>query len=182
MACSRTFHSIASECNPNMGGIKNIFIVPFQDSIFDVTVNSNGLPDFVGDVESGLGWVKYHFKKNSASFTSTLNVGDGGQYVSTEITMQFNRMETNKRMSIAALAVSDVAMVVEDQNGVYWAFGIDEPLSMTAGSGQTGAAKGDGNFYSITLTDEYQTFPLEITSQSAVGKILTSLEDADITE
>lgn len=105
--------------------------------------------------------------------TSTLNVdsANGTNYVSTELVMQFNRMETAKRIAISALALSDVCAIVEDANGNRYALGISEPVNATAGSGQTGQAKGDGNFYSITLTDEHNEFPALLKADLTVSPV-----------
>ena len=96
--------------------------------------------------------------------TSTLNVdpANGVNYVSTDLVLVFNRMETLKRIEVAALALGDLAVIVKDSNGLYWYLGKDEPVVSTAGSGETGTARGDGNKYSVTLQDTSATYPYEI--------------------
>ena len=71
-------------------------------------------------------------------------------------------METVKRIEMEALAMNDLAVIVKDANGKYWYFGYDEPVSASAGDGQTGTARGDSNRYSITLQDNSDTWPYEI--------------------
>lgn len=106
----------------------------------------------------------YEFSKNTASMTSTLNkdLTNGTSYVSTEIILQFNRMETEKRIEVEALSTGDLQIIVRDSNGIYWFLGYDAPVEASAGTAQTGVAKSDGNFYNITFTDESFEYPYEI--------------------
>ena len=63
---------------------------------------------------------------------------------------------------MAALAVGELVFIVKDSNGKFWYLGMDEAVTASAGSGQTGQAIGDGNFYSITFTDNGNSWPLEV--------------------
>ena len=103
--------------------------------------------------------------------TSTLTVdpANGVNYVSTELVLQFTKMETRKRIEMAALAVGELAFIVKDANGIYWFLGKDEPVTATAGTGQTGQAVGDGNFYNITFTDESKSWPMEVLDSVVEG-------------
>ena len=63
---------------------------------------------------------------------------------------------------MAALAVGELVFIVKDANGRYWYLGADESVTASAGSGQTGQAIGDGNFYTITLLDNADSWPSEV--------------------
>lgn len=157
MSCvSRSLAGIANTCTPNKGGIKKVLIsntnpnaIAFQEKIMSFK-----------DVD----WHEYNFKKNTGSMTSTLNVDPttGTNYVTTNLVLQFNHMDTPKRIEISNLALSELYVIVQDSNNKYWFLGFNEPVTATAGTGQTGTAKTDSNNYSITLTDESKTFPYEI--------------------
>lgn len=157
MACSQVLHGIGLDCSNSMGGIRKVWIASYPTSGAPYTISS----DVVTALNSNLEWHTFSFKKNTGSMTSTLTVdpANGVNYVSTEVVLQFSRMETAKRVAIAALALSDVVVIVEDCNGQRFALGASEAVNVTAGTGQTGTAKGDGNYYQITLTDEFDTFP-----------------------
>ena len=109
---------------------------------------------------------RYSFAKNTGSLTSNYNIdaASGVKYVTTDLLLQFNRMETAKRVEITALALGDLAIIVKDANGKYWYLGKDEPVNASAGDGQTGTARGDANRYTITLQDESQEMPYEVDS------------------
>lgn len=171
MSCFNITKGISSDCLASMGGIKNAWIM---DS---AAVNYSVEDDVVTGVKGATtaNTFQFYFKPNTSNFTSTLNVdaANGTNYVSTEILLQFTRMEAEKRAAVSALAQSEIKIVVEDSNGDLWAFGVSEPVTATGGTGQTGTAKADGNFYQITLTDNNPTFPL--TASEAVKTTLTSL-------
>ena len=71
-------------------------------------------------------------------------------------------MDTTKRVEIAALAQSELAVIVKDANGSYWYLGLDAPVKASAGDGLTGTARADRNGYSITLQDNSLDLPANI--------------------
>jgi len=109
---------------------------------------------------------RYTFARNTGSMTSTYTIdqASGVRYVTTDLLLQFNRMETAKRVEISALAVNDLVAIVKDANGIYWYLGYDEPVNASAGDGQTGTARGDANRYTITLQDNSKEMPMEVDS------------------
>lgn len=161
MACSQTLEGIPQDCAPSMGGIVEAYIANFDD-VASVTVQDGQINAIT--MADAAKFKKYYFKPGTSNFTSTLNVdpANGVNYVSTDIVLLFSRMETAKRVEVAALSVGDLVMIVKDANGKYWYFGYDEPVTATAGDGQTGTARTDGNRYSITLQDNAQSWPYEI--------------------
>ena len=161
MPCTQTLSGLAADCAGNIGGIKNVYLANFAD-ISGVTVTTNQISAIT--MASTAKFKKYAFKRGTGSMSSTLNVDatNGTNYVSTDLVLQFNRMETTKRVEMTALAQGELAAIVEDMNGKYWFLGKDEPMSATAGDGQTGTARSDGNRYTLTLQDIAETWPLEI--------------------
>lgn len=158
MACAKTLTGLTQDCENSKGGIKKVWVTTDDPK---AKVESGAINGFDN---TSAAWHEYNFKKNTGSMTSTLNVdiANGINYVSTEVILQFNKMDTTKRIEMSALAVNDVYMIVLDSNGIYWYLGYDEPVTATAGTSQTGQNKTDGNFYNITLTDEAESFPFEV--------------------
>ena len=109
----------------------------------------------------------YYFNRNTGSMTSnyTLDPATGVRYVTTDLALQFNRMETTKRIEVTALAQNELALIVKDANGKYWLLGKDEPVMATAGEGVTGTARGDRNGYGITLQDTSLEMPYEVDAE-----------------
>ena len=165
MACSQTLSGITLSCDTSKGGIIEVYIVTWNELSGGTSaygVSGNVVTAIT--LTTSATWKKYEFKKNTGSMTSTLNVDDanGVNYVSTDLVLQFNRMETSKRIEMAALSVSDLAVVCRDANNKYWLLGYNEPVSATAGTGQTGTARTDGNFYQITLQANDDSYPMEL--------------------
>lgn len=164
MACNTIKSFDMDMCVSNLGGVKNIWLANYVEDA--ATIATSG--DTEGTVTafaSGVTWQKYPMRKNVASMTSTLNVGDeGSSYVSTEISMVFSRMDTPKRLAVVALAIGECMALVEDANGNLWFCGKDNPLGCTAGTGETGTAKGDPNHYTVVLTDESLEYPHQVSA------------------
>ena len=167
--CTTSLKHIAYDCEPSKGGIADVYIANYVEDMF-TTGDTSGVT-YITDITSGSTWYRYQFRRNTGSFTSTLNVDDanGVNYVSTEITLQFTRMEAAKRAAIAALAQGGVAVLVKDANGLWWAFGKEAPVYASSGTGQTGTAATDGNFYNIVLTDEQSEFPFQVSAEAVAG-------------
>ena len=161
MACTQTLAGLVNDCATSMGGIAEAYIANRED-VSQVTVSEDKITAIT--MAESAKFKKYYFRPGTGSFTSTLNVdpANGVNYVSTDIAFQFTRMETTKRVEMAALSVGDLVIIVKDNNGVYWYFGYDNPVTASAGDGQSGTARTDGNRYSITLQDNANTWPYEV--------------------
>ena len=163
MSCIQTLSGLAKDCAANMGGIVEVMIANFAD-VTGVTI-TDGIVSAV-TMAADAKFKKYSFAKNTGSLTSTYNIdaASGVKYVTSDLLLQFNRMETSKRVEITALSLGDLAVIVKDANGKYWYLGKDEPVNASAGDGQTGTARGDANRYTITLQDESKEMPYEVDS------------------
>lgn len=165
MSCVQTIAGIARDCSANMGGIKRAWIANYED-VEAVTESTGKITALT--MATSKTFKEFAFRKGSSQFTSTLNVDatTGVSYVSTEINLVFSKMQTTSRVEMAALAVGELAVIVEDMNGILWYFGKEEPVVASAGDGQSGTARTDRNGYSITLMDNCSTFPFEATSDA----------------
>ena len=168
MSCTQTLSGLAKDCSANMGGIVEVLIANFDD-VSAVTVTTDVISAIT--MASSAKFKKYSFAKNTGNLTSTYNIdaASGTKYVSSELLLQFNRMETTKRVEMTALALGDLAVICKDANGKYWYLGYDEPVNASAGDGQTGTARSDANRYTITLQDNSKELPLEVSSSVIEG-------------
>lgn len=173
MACLITIAGITLDCESSLGGIKQVWITQY-DNVKSVTVDDETNQISAITLEADAKWYNYQFRKGTGSLTSTLNVDEsaGVNYVSNELALVFTKMETAKRVEIAALSIGQLAVVVEDSNGKYWFLGKDDYVSASAGTGVTGTAKGDQNAYTLTLSTDSDSYPYELSAeaiQSVVG-------------
>lgn len=169
MSCNVTLTGIAYDCGVNLSGIKEVLIANYN-SISGITTTSGE----ISAIDASAGTFKsYTPAKNTGSLTKTLTKDEstGVKYYTNEAVMQFNKMETAKRVEIAALDGAQLVAIVHDMNDKYWYLGKDNWVSASAVTGQTGAGLDDGNFYTVTLTDTSSELPYEVTS-SAVEAVI----------
>lgn len=161
--CNQTLAGIQLDCTNSLGGIKTVYIANYGDVTAVEVDETSGMITGITMADNAK-FKPYQFRKQTGSMTSTLNVDEtaGINYVSTELSLVFTKMETAKRLEMTALAKAQLAVIVKDSNNFYWYMGKDDYVSSTAGSGNTGTAKGDSNNYSLTLTDESDTYPYEV--------------------
>jgi hypothetical protein len=161
MPCIQTLSGLAKDCAANMGGILEVLIANFAD-VTGVTITDGQVSAIA--MASSAKFKRYTFAKNTGSLTSTYNidVASGVKYVTSELVLQFNRMQTQARVELTALSLGDLVCIVKDGNGKYWYLGKDEPVNASAGDGQTGTARSDANRYTITLQDDSQEMPYEV--------------------
>jgi hypothetical protein len=173
MACkSFALSGIGPSCRNNMGGIKEVYIAKAGD-VTTVTLNTEGSQIATITMDPSAKFRTYKFNKGTASMTSTAasDVTIGTFSVTTELALQFSKMETSKRLEIMALCLEDVVVIVKDFNGKYWYLGYDFPVGATAATGVTGTAQADLNGYTVTLTDSSAEFPYEIPADIIDGMI-----------
>lgn len=163
MSCIQTLSGLTRDCAANMGGILEVMIAN-ADDVSSVAI-TDGIITTISMAASAK-FKKYLFAKNTGNLTSTYNLdpASGVRYVTSELLLQFNRMETAKRVEITALALGDLVVIVKDANGKYWYLGKDEPVNASASDAQTGTARGDANRYTITLQDNSLEMPYEVDS------------------
>ena len=160
MPCSQTLAGIARDCATNMGGIKTVYIANTAD-VDSVTVTSDVVTAFT--MASNKKFYKYAFAPGTSSLTSNwqVNAENGTKFVESDLLMVFNRMDSTKRLELMALAQTETAIFVEDNNGNVWYLA---EATLNAGDGLTGVARGDRNGYSITLRDVSGELPLPSTA------------------
>ena len=174
MACSQTLNGFtALDCSPSKGGVKEIYICNYDDVLTIAQSESNSASTISGiTMASGATWHKYAMRRNTASMTSTLNVDEttGVNYVSTDVILHFNKLDTPQRLEVSALSLAETRVVVRDANDNWWMIGVDEPVVAAAGTAQTGVQKSDGSYYELTLQGSDNTFPLEL-SEAAISVV-----------
>ena len=167
MACTTaTLHGIKTNCDTSKGGVKAIWISNYSKTNATITSGAEGIKEV--NITSSSAWLYFYTKKNTTSFTSTLTVdpANGVNYVTTVLSVVFNRMDKAKQREMAALSVNDLNIVVQDSNDNFWYLGIDNPVYASSATGETGTAKTDGNKYTIEFTDDSDTYPIALNAAS----------------
>lgn len=161
MACNQTLSAILRDCAPSMGGILEAYFANRED-VKEVLVAEEQVSAIT--MADGKKFTKFQFARNTGSMTSTYTKDPttGVNYVTTDLNLVFNRMETSKRVAISALAQNELVAIVKDANNKFWYLGMNEAVTATTGDGVTGTARGDRNGYSVTLQDNSHEMPYEV--------------------
>lgn len=161
MSCAQTLSGLVHDCAANMGGISQVLLANKAD-IASITKTSGKITAIT--MQSTAKFHAYDLKAGTSSMSSNYQVSaeNGTTYVQTDLLLVFNRMDTLKRLEVTAMAAGELVAIVKDANGLYWLLGEYEPLTLSAGDGLTGTARGDRNGYSVTLQDNAPEMPTEI--------------------
>lgn len=171
MACTQTLSNINTDCTSIMGGLDVVYAINRVD--IDSITLTDGKITAITTVNHGTStdpdpakFYTYAFRKQSSSMTSTYTIDDtaGTKYVTTELALRFAKMDTAKRVSFMALANSELALIVKTANGEYFYLGYDRPVTITAGTGESGASYTDANQYTVTLSDMSNEMPYEVSA------------------
>lgn len=165
MSCNFTLNGTTLECL-NHGGIKELGIIPVDEVL---TVTPTTAVDTTDEVTAvtfaeGKKFKKYAFRKGNANFVSNIEKDEASNTsgVKTDVTLQLNHMSNQLRREMTQLVGGAFYIVVKDNNDKNWFIGYDSYASATTGTGQTGATRAEGNFYSIVLSAETNEYPLTI--------------------
>ena len=120
-----------------------------------------------------------HRKNASLSMRSDKGGDDasGTHIITTNISLVFAGMDTDKRKEMDALLTGQFVVVVKDRNGKYWMPIVppdDDYMAASAGNGTTGATSSEANGYTLTLTGEASHLPIEVEA-SAMTSIINPL-------
>ena len=162
--CNQALTGIAKDCGPNIGGIRKVLFNIYANVVKPAIDATTGKILTIALETGAEKFQEFEVPKGACSLTSTLNADQsaGTNFVANALALVFNKMDTDKRIAISALAVNDLVAIVIDNNGKAWYVGREEPLTSSGGDSGTGTAKTDRNGYGINLGNEEGTYPAEI--------------------
>lgn len=159
MNCStNTLSGLNTRCKEtSFGGIKEVYIA-FYD---EVTTTINPLTNtIVPQMPLGCHFYQYILMKNSAILTSTYD--SATNLFTNEVTIEFEKMDTPKRIELNILVHSPIAVIVLDSNNRYWYLGKDDSVECSTATLTTGQVSGDRNYMAITFTSYSIESPYEV--------------------
>ena len=164
-------------CSRSIGGIKRLLIAKRNS----VTVGGTKIENTESYEEitsitlaSGEKFYEWTFRPNTASYTSTFS-GDnaiGNTSVTTEVSLQFSKAETSKRLAIISAINANSVVILQDMFGQWVYLGVDNPVYITAGTMQSGTAATDLNGFQLTFTDTAMDFPPFVSADVDMGELL----------
>lgn len=161
---SYTLSGLNAGCKDSVGGVAKVWLADFEAVKWTIDASTH-----LATPDATTAFKVYNLRKGAASMTSTLTVNDNaGSYFTTEVAMNFLKMENAKRLEVMAMLMGQCTGVVKDRNGKYWAIGVENPLEGSAGTGETGTAASDANQYTVTISVDDAELPREITDNETI--------------
>ena len=162
-----TLQGIGYDCNPNLAGIKEIYLTYFDDASVEGAIDYSAHTISSVTLSSGVKWYQYDFARNSSSLNSVLTKDDanGTRYYTHTIELVFNKLTADKHLEVMALAAEKLAAIVVDNNGHKWYVGADAYVSGSASETGTGASADDRNGYTVTIEGTSAYLPFEYTGE-----------------
>ena len=160
MACTITLKGIGYDCGANLSGVTKILVASYDEAKLEKG------PDGTITIGESPKFYEYIPAKNTGSLTKTLTKDEttGVLYYTNEVVAQFNKMGVDNAKEIEELAKGRLAVIAVDKNGMNWVLGVDDYVSVTSVSGQTGAGIDDGNFWTLTFTEYSQSPAYHVTA------------------
>lgn len=144
MSCALT-QGYNLDCRNSVGGVKEVHIIEFENVTVSVTA---GVTTTVTKA-TGKAFFKYSLIKQTGSSDETLagNEENGTVFVTQSVKFPTNKMQPSVRNEISLLAQNRLVIVVVDQNGTGWLFGLHNGMLLKTLKTQTGVKMGDRNGY-----------------------------------
>lgn len=167
MSCPTELQGIGLTCTDSMGGIKRVLIA-LRSDVKSITLDEATGTVTAIEMEEGKTFKEFSFRKQTGSLTSTRTIDDAAasNFTTSELTLQFSKADSVKRLAIEALIAANSVVIVEtqlqDEDGAlsrYQYMGLQNPVTCTASTSVTGTAFGDLNGYTITLQDLEPQYP-----------------------
>jgi len=164
MACNTaTLNGIEAQCHTATGGIKRILIAN-RDNVEIGKPNAQGIITTI-TLNDNEYFKQWYFRKNTGNFTTSLTSDPtiGTQAVTTELNLQFTKVEAQKRLEIQSAINAAAVVIVELQDKIkdnddnlinqYILLGYDNEVSITSVNMQSGTAATDLNGFTLTFQD-----------------------------
>jgi hypothetical protein len=170
MAICNAISGITFTCSSNTGGVQKIYLANFED----VTgyTESNSVVTQI-NMAAGATFHEFQFNRNTSSINeeATINLENGTTFYTQTITLVIPKREAAKRDKILVLADGQpkLAVIVLDQNGLYWFAGLQNGAYLTANVTGSGVQKTDANGYNLTITGEEPKLAPEVDSTIIPG-------------
>lgn len=160
MACVLTT-GFTLDCKDNVGGIKNIYLLEW-DAVSSYTKTAGEISAMT--LDGGKSFFKYELPKGTGNMTmnAVTSADNGTTFYEAQVQVILHKLSTASRNEIKLLAQNRCALIVLDNNGVYWACGLESGCDMTGGEGATGTAYGDRNGWQLTFLHREADFPAKV--------------------
>lgn len=177
--CTPVTGNIAKVCGPKKGGlIKDIYMANFCEVLSTTLTNDEVsaitmAPDPLTTYGPTYIWYKLDVKKNSAGFTTPINLGDS-KYFDQTLTFTIEGFDTATKLAFQNMIDGEAMFIGIDGNGVAHLMGRISGAEMTEGSIGTGIATTD----LVGGTVTFMAPEIEVVRTITAGVTIEVLDDA----
>jgi len=165
MNCKELNGISSNICELSIGGIKQVFVFPFEE-IGQYTYDNDNLNLVTGYSVTVLPNIVYIPIQSSSEYTGAKSIRSFKSYTH-RLSMKFNTMTGEKRQEFKSMEDMDLTLIFADRNGRCWIMGQDVPCrldSINVGSG----VKGGDNGYDIVVQSTEKQHLREIVCPSGM--------------
>jgi hypothetical protein len=160
MPCALTLVGRGIGCKDSLGGIKRIYIAPWDPDSWQwgaVAATTAGVVDGVtlaSGVTGPIDFYTYDMSRDSGSLNQTItaDLTVGTVFFEQVCTVTFNKAAAGDIAEIANLVKGRVAILVQDKNDNWFVMGHKNGVEVQGGTAQTGTAPGDQNGFTLEFS------------------------------
>lgn len=146
-------------CKDSVGGIKSLTFLNYQEYQYTVVA---GVVTTMTEDDGTTPPTGYRYVVRGANNSLTQNIttsrDNGTTFIDQAIAAVFKKMTAVDNEEFMLMIYGRPVCIVEDNENNLWACGLEFGCEVTGGSAQTGAAMGDLNGYSLTMSGMERTF------------------------
>jgi hypothetical protein len=167
MACALT-QGRAIDCRNSTGGISEILIANFGDITID-TVASGVITALTQ--AGATSFYRYSLEKENGSLieTHTGSLENGTNFYDSVLDFNTKNLTASENEELTLLDQAQLFVIVKDMNEKYWTVGAYYAADKLTGTAVTGAAFGDHNGYTYSITSKEAKRMLEVDSTVISG-------------
>lgn len=161
MACALT-QGRAIDCRNSTGGISEVLIANFGDITID-TVLAGVLTAITPTAAT---FYRYSLEKENGSLieTHTGSLENGTNFYESVLEFNTKNLTASENEELMLLDQSQLFVIVKDMNEKYWTVGAYYAADKLSGTSVTGAAMGDHNGYTYSISSKEAKRMLEVDS------------------
>ena len=167
MACALT-QGRAIDCRNSTGGVEEILIANFGDITID-TVAAGVITALTQAAATS--FYRYSLEKENGSLveTHTGSLENGTNVYDSVLDFNTKNLTASESEELTLLDQARLFVIVKDMNGSYWTVGAYHAADKLSGTSVTGAAFGDLNGFTYSISSKESVRMLEVDSTVIAG-------------
>jgi len=167
MACALT-QGRAIDCRNSTGGVEEILIANFGD----ITIDTVAAGVITALTQAGAtSFYRYSLEKENGSLveTHTGSLENGTNVYDSVLDFNTKNLTASESEELTLLDQARLFVIVKDMNGSYWTVGAYHAADKLSGTSVTGAAFGDLNGFTYSISSKESVRMLEVDSTVIAG-------------